>query len=219
MLLVSLVVGLALRGLWAGTTPLLVLAGLALFVAGLDAVEPLAQEVDHPSRRDAAPLERGAVHLAHIPVGVLVMLGVGALAAIAAGVPGPGRLPIDVDLVVVVPLALAGLAGALVSLIAGPPTMSEGWSLAPPEAQGIRLALRTVWPPALATLGAVPVLTARHALDSAGHPAEAARATTALVLVVFGLVCGWVRVRDQITEWWAAQMELSQAAGRRSTDG
>ena len=40
-----------------GTTPLLVLAGIAMFLAGLDGIEPLAQEVDHPSRRDASPLE------------------------------------------------------------------------------------------------------------------------------------------------------------------
>ena len=96
LLLLGAVAGLCLRGMWAGTTPLVVLAGLALFVAGLDTVEPLAQEVDHPSRRDASPLEPAAIHLRHIPVGVLGQLVVAAVAIGVAGLPGSGHVPIEV---------------------------------------------------------------------------------------------------------------------------
>ena len=52
LLLAAVVAGFALRGVWGGTTPLIVLAGLALWVAALDALEPMAQETDHPGRRD-----------------------------------------------------------------------------------------------------------------------------------------------------------------------
>ena len=63
----SIAAGFALRGVWAGTTPLVVAAGLALWVAALDAVEPLGQEVDHPGRTDGFPIERGRLHVGHLP--------------------------------------------------------------------------------------------------------------------------------------------------------
>ena len=149
LLLLGAIAGLCLRGMWAGTTPLIVLAGLALFVAGLDTVEPLAQEVDHPSRRDASPLEPAG----HPPpprarsacVGQLL---VAAVAIGVAGLPGSGHVPLEVALIGLVPLTLGGLAGALVSVLSEPPSSSGSWSLAPPEAQGMRLAFRTAWPPA-----------------------------------------------------------------------
>ena len=53
LVVLGAVAGLALVGVWQGTTPLVVVAGLALYVAGLDAVEPVAQEVDHPDRQDS----------------------------------------------------------------------------------------------------------------------------------------------------------------------
>ena len=55
LVLLGVVAGFAARGAWAGTSPLVVVSGLRLFIAGLDAVEPLAQEIDHPSRRDSVP--------------------------------------------------------------------------------------------------------------------------------------------------------------------
>ena len=75
MVLLAGAAGLALRGVWAGTTPLLVIAGVALYVAGLDAVEPLAQEIDHPTRSRSVPIERGEVYVRHLAVGVVVMVG------------------------------------------------------------------------------------------------------------------------------------------------
>ena len=71
LVLLGAVAGLSLRGAWSGTSPLIILAGLALFLAGLDAVEPLAQEIDHPTRRDSVPIERGDVELRHVPIGLV----------------------------------------------------------------------------------------------------------------------------------------------------
>jgi len=216
--LLGVVAGVALRGAWTGTTPLVLLAGVAMFIAGLDAVEPLAQEVDHPSRRDASPMPAAAIHLLHLPVGLLTMLlaaGVGG--AVAAG-PGPGRLPADLAALLVVPLAAGGLGGALVSVLAGPVTMSEGWSLAPPEAQGMRLAVRTAWPPAVAVIGAAPVVMARAAVAD-GHTALAgAQPLVVGALVLLALISGWVRVRDDIAAWWKAQMALAQPNRDRTND-
>jgi hypothetical protein len=211
LLLLGAVAGLCLRGMWAGTTPLVVLAGLALFVAGLDTVEPLAQEVDHPSRRDASPLEPAAIHLRHIPVGALGQLVVAAVAIGVAGLPGNGHVPLEVRLIGLVPLTLGGLAAALVSVLSAPPSTSGGWALAPPEAQGMRLAFRTAWPPAIATFGVVPILLARDAIEVGETGASGAAPTAMLVVALFIAVCGWVRVRDDVATWFQALKETSRA--------
>lgn len=218
LLLLGVVAGLALRGAWTGTTPLVVLAGLAMFLAGLDAVEPLAQEVDHPSRRDASPMPASQIHLLHIPIGVLGMLVAAGVAGVVAAAPGAGRLPSDLAVLLVLPLAMGGLGGALVSVLAGPVSMSEGWSLAPPEAQGMRLAFRTAWPPGIGVIGATPVLLARAAVDH-GRPALAGAQPMLMgVTVLFVLICGWVRVRDDVAAWWKAQMALAQPQRDRTAD-
>lgn len=218
LLLLGVVTGLALRGAWSGTTPLVVLAGLAMFLAGLDAVEPLAQEVDHPSRRDASPMPASQIHLLHIPVGALGMLIAAVVAGVVAGAPGVGRLPADLVVQLVPPLIMGGLGGALVSVLAGPVSMSEGWSLAPPEAQGMRLAFRTAWPPGIGVLGAAPVLLARSAFDQGRSAITGAQPMLLGVTVLFVLICGWVRVRDDMAEWWKAQMALAQPQRDRTAD-
>jgi hypothetical protein len=211
LVLLGAVAGLALRGVWGGTTPLVAIAGIALFVSALDTVESLAQEVDHPSRRDASPLEPGVIHLRHVPMGVVAQALVAAIAALVAAAPGGHALPPPVAAIVVVPLALGAVAGGIVSVLSGPASTSGSWSLAPPEAQGMRLAFRTAWPPALAVIGTLPVLAARAA-EEAGEPPTQATATAALgVAALFVLVCGWVRLRDEIGAWFSTQMEQSGA--------
>lgn len=213
LLLLGAVAGLCLRGTWSGTTPLFVLAGLAMFVAGLDTVEPLAQEVDHPSRRDSSPLEPGTIHLRHVPMGAVGQALVAAVAMAVAVLPGGGQVPTDVAVVALVPLALGGLGGALVSVLSAPPSVGGGWSLAPPEAQGMRLAFRTFWPPAIAVLGATPVLLARKAVEQGRTGASGAIPLVLVTGMVFALVCGWVRVRDDIGAWWSQQMEQANGKG------
>jgi hypothetical protein len=197
--------------MWSGTTPLIVLAGIALFIAALDTVEPLAQEVDHPSLRDASPLDPAGIHLRHIPSGVLGQLVAAGVAVAVASLPGNGHIPSSVALIGFVPLALGGLAGALVSVLAGPPTTSGGWALAPPEAQGMRLAFRTAWPPTIAVLGVLPLLLGRDAIEHGDPGASGAMPAAMLVIALFGGVCGWVRVRDDLATWFSKQMEQPNA--------
>ncbi|MSO86852.1 MAG: hypothetical protein EXQ71_04960 [Acidimicrobiia bacterium] len=211
LVLLAAVIGLCLRGIWSGTTPLVIVAGMALFIAGLDSVEPLAQEVDHPSRRDATPLEAGEIHLRHVPVAVLTQLAVAAIALAVAMVPGRAQLPLEAGAVAFVPLALGGLGGALVSVLASAPSVGGNWSLAPPEAQGMRLAFRTVWPPAIAILGVTPVFFAHRAQEQGLAPITGGVRIVPLVILVFGLICGWVRVRADIGTWWRSQMEMAHA--------
>src|SRR3982751_2818817 len=52
-------VRMAILGAVAGTPPLIVVAALALFVAALDAIEPLSQEADRPGLWAAMPERDG----------------------------------------------------------------------------------------------------------------------------------------------------------------
>jgi hypothetical protein len=210
LLLLGTVAGLAARAAWAGTTSLVVVSGLALFIASLDAVEALAQEIDHPSRRDSVPWDEGSIELRHVPVAVLTMLLVAIVGAVAGVLAGPSTSAIPIAAACVIPAALGGVAGAIVSVVAGAPSAGgDGWSLLPPEVAGMRLAFRTGWPPALAVIGALPVLAARAASRNAMPAPPAALAAGVGALVLFFLVCGWVRVRSRIHAWWRAQMELA----------
>ncbi|HET9543497.1 MAG TPA: hypothetical protein VFP02_10465, partial [Acidimicrobiales bacterium] len=51
----GVVAGICLRGVANGTIPLVIVAGLALYLAALDGVESMAQEADHPGRNEAIP--------------------------------------------------------------------------------------------------------------------------------------------------------------------
>ncbi|MGH9247315.1 MAG: hypothetical protein ACRD29_23995 [Acidimicrobiales bacterium] len=209
--LAAAVAALAMRGVWDGTTPLIVVAGLALYIAGLEAVEPLAQEIDHPSRRDAVPHRSGEIHLRHVPVVVAVLVPVGVLAAAIAVAFGPSAGAVGLAGVVLVPAVLGAAASGIVSTVKGAPDPFENQMLLPPEAAGPRLAFRTVLPPALAVGGLLPVLFARFAADG-GDPAAAAAATPAMfVVVVFSWVCAWVRVRDDLRRRLHEQMSAQAA--------
>jgi hypothetical protein len=223
LVLLGGVAGLALRGAWAGTSPLIILAGIALFLAGLDAVEPLAQEIDHPTRRDAVPVDRGVIELRHIAIAVVTMLLVCIVGFLAAVVAAPSSATVEIGLGCVVPAALGAVAGATVSVVAGAPSVSGGdtWSLMPPEVAGMRLVYRTAWPPALAVIGTVPILIARTAARNGTPAAPAAAAAGVAMILLFVLICGWVRLRDNIHEWWRVQMDAampSRASSDSSTD-
>ena len=209
------VAGVSLLGAWRGTTPLVVVAGLALHVAALDAIEPVAQEVDHPDRAESYAVERGALQLrlAAPPLALVVLVGVFGVAAAAAvagavSTSGTGALSAaEVGAVVLVPAALLGLGSALVSTVNGPPPLFSGPdSLMPPEMAGVKGILRALLPPALAVVGVLPVLAGRHPRPGEGTVAAVAL-TVPEVLVVAVLVGMWVLRKDRISAWWRAAME------------
>ncbi|HET9690927.1 MAG TPA: hypothetical protein VFP61_07220 [Acidimicrobiales bacterium] len=216
--------GAAGVGVWAGTTPLVLAVGACLYVAGLDAVEPLAQELDHPDRRDAAPVERGVLCLALLAPSVLLMVAVAAVGAAAAVVVvaatgGDVVLAAEVGAVVALPAAAAGVAGAAVSVLQGAPDPASALdTLLPPEGAGVRAIGRLVVPPGLAVLAALPLLVAHHPPPPATALSAAATATP---LPLLGAVAAgtWVRYRDAMRAWWTSAMEEAGAARRPTTPG
>ena len=217
--------GLALRGTWSGTTPLVVAAGLALWVAGLDAVEPLGQEVDHPSRTSSLPFDRGRLLLGHLPLIGLVSVLTGLVAGAVAAVPLGDPVPWGPALVAGACGGLLAAGGAVVSVIQGAPDAVDVLAMTTPEFAGSRTVIRTAWPPGLAVAGvALPTLGARAALRAVdGDPLRAALGFSIPVLVLAVMIGGWVRFHDAIHRFMADLMEqaspskaLERAAAERA---
>jgi hypothetical protein len=180
-------------------------AGFALFLAGLDAAEPLGQELDHPTRRDSVPHAAGWVQVRHLPVVLVVSLFVALVAAVVAVVVDPVDGAWPVALACVPAAGVGAAAGAVVNLVMGAPpparSTTSAWSLAPPEAAGIGVVYRAAWPPAIAVLGTSAALAARESGLGA-----ALFGGLALVAVAT-LVALWVRYRDDAHAWWSTQLE------------
>ena len=208
LLIVGVIAGFAARGVWDGTLPLIAVAGLALWVAGLDAIEPLAQETDHPTRAESFPCDIGELLVRHLVVPVIVMFGVSIVAGTVFVLAQPGLVSLRVAAIALIPMAVAGTAGAVVSALMGAPAASDEVSaMLPPEFAGMKNVIRAAWPPAIALLGAVPIIAA-YAAVNAGNPPWAAELAAALgAVLVSVLVAVWVRFREDIHDWWKASME------------
>jgi hypothetical protein len=192
------VTGAAMAGVWGGTTPLVLVAGLALFVAGLDTTEGLAQELDHPTRLRSLPRAEGRILSAHLAVPVLAMLGVAVLAAGVALVLRPDPLLGRVLLLWAGPAAALAVAGAAVSIAAEPTLDRSDEAVLAPEVAGPRLALRVGWPPAIAAFGGFPVFVARRVADTGVDPLPDVQTALVPVVVLAALVAGWLRFRHEL---------------------
>jgi hypothetical protein len=183
----GVVAGLAAGGAWKGTTPLIIVAGAALFVAALDALEPLAQEWDHPTRRDSFPLRPGRIVAASLLVPTLVLAAATA-AGVAVAVPILG-LPVAPMLWAIPAATAAAVAGGCASLILEPVSAAELMSRYPvPEAAGPVLVLRLGFAPGLAICGWLTLLAGRAAVGERFSPAAAVFQSGISVVLVSVLV-------------------------------
>jgi hypothetical protein len=98
---------------WSQAPILFALPGVLLFIAALDLVEPLAQESDHPTRRELLPLPTPLLirrHLAAPAVALGIVVALGAVAAAAIGSDPAMALGVGAVMLVGTPLALATAA-------------------------------------------------------------------------------------------------------------
>jgi hypothetical protein len=185
------IAGVAGAWAWRGTPALIAVAGAALLVAALDAVEGLAQEADHPVREGMVPLATGALVIRHLAVPAAVMMVVaGVSVAVAGGLSG-GALPavLAVGLVIAVPAALAAVSGAALSIELGPAVNPlEVGPLA-----NAKVFARSFGPVVLAVGGALPVLGARAAVDAGQSAVSGAVPSAVVVLGVATAVAAWLR--------------------------
>ena len=195
----GIVAGFAAAGAWEGTTPLVMVAGAALFVAALDTLEPLAQEMDHPSRRDSFPVAPGRLATAALAVptvALAVTSAIGVVIAVAVLGVSPGPM-----LIAVIPATAGAVAGGTASLVLEPVSAAELMSRYPvPEAAGPVLVARLGFAPGLAMSGWLPLLAGRAALNEGFSPGAAVfQSAVALVgisvLVVRALCAHFERKR------------------------
>ncbi len=181
--------GVAAAAAWEGTPVLVGLAGLALLVAGLDAVEGLAQDDDHPTMSDLLPHGSGWLALRHLAVPMVVILGVCVVGVGVGAALGPAGVAgvVGLGLLAAIPASVGAVVGAAISV-------SGGAAINPLEVGPLGSALavaRVVGPPLLAVIGVLPLAVARIAVD-AGQPALVAAAPVAVAAVLVSLAVGAV---------------------------
>ncbi len=200
--------GVALVGVWDGTTALIVPAGLALWLAGLDAVEPLAQDVDHPSMVDSLPRDAAVLRIRQMAVPFVVMIAVGLVGCAAALVFGHPRLVVEAGLPAVIPAALAAACAGAVSVVK--PSSSPGATeMLQPELAGLKQFGSAVRSPVLAMLGGLPVLIARHVHDVDTPVWKATLAGCAIPLAGSLIALIYLRMRERARAWWERQLSLA----------
>jgi hypothetical protein len=200
------IAGFAVLGVWRGAKPLIVVAGGALFVAALDAVEPLAQETDHPQTRSLIPLEDGRLNVRHLVVPFFVMLFVCAVGVLAILPFGDARFIFKLALAIVPSAALAAVCGAAISTVTEPPMMSAMQTVPGLELMGMQVVFLAAWPPAIAVIGLLPLFAALSAPGRALDPAAAAGAASIFTLTFSAFIVMWLLVRQQIRAWMSHTM-------------
>lgn len=192
------IAGLCAYGTWRGTTPLILVAGIALFIAALDAIEPLAQEVDHPDRLQGVPVQRGELYLRHLVVPVVVMVLTGLVGLGAAAILDPAPSVVAVGLITVVPVAIAAAAAAAFAVVLGAPKVGGSMTMSFPEAATIGLIFRQVFPPLLVALAVAPVIAAREAVQEHADPIGIAALATVPALLIAAAVIAFLRTRKSV---------------------
>jgi hypothetical protein len=200
MVILAGLAGVAAGAAARGTTPAYVACGLLLFVLGLDLVEPLSQEIDHPDRTAGLPRENGWIH-AHLVVGPaaaavpLAMVGAAACTFVAPG-SGPAAFALAV------PVVWCGVFGAVVNAVrdqfdpAG--TATKSYELVvPPEVSGFSDMTRMVWPVAVSSAG----MLAAFAVREAPNVGSVLRALVGLVLWLTA-ARWWLVHRSAIRRRW-----------------
>jgi hypothetical protein len=159
MLLLGAVAGFALGVAWNGAKAVFLIAALALYLAGYDAVEPLAQEVDHPSRWDDLPVDHGRLLLRHLPAAFVVMVVVCGVAGLTALTMVPAQVVWTELPRLIVPAALAAMTGAALSTVMGAPDMSKMMAGMGADIMGFVMFFRLIFPPALTVAALAPIFS------------------------------------------------------------
>jgi hypothetical protein len=194
------VAGFACLGAWNGVEPLLVVAGGALFVAALDAVEPLAQEVDHPQLSGSLPLAPGRLRVRHMILPVLVMMLVAMFGALVVLPFGDARSVLDVAAPLIPSAALAAVCGAAIS-VTGEPPFTVAMRSPSLEIMGMHMLFLIAWPPAIAVIGVLPLLGGIHAQEGGLDIAAGIAGWAVLGLILDTFIVMWLLVRENVKAW------------------
>lgn len=195
----TLLAGLCLTIAYNGTTVAIAGTGVALFIIGLELLEPLAQEVDQGDRTDTYPKPRGIVYLSLLVPSLVMSLPIAAIMAVVMGIAEPDMW--TTALIISLPAIVAGLGGAAINIVAGTPdqlSTTVQQNMMPSEVAGTVSLVKAIWPLALSTAGSLPVVVAHLAVKDGNGPEAAAFRVVIAVVLCLGLIIGWIRFRDDI---------------------
>lgn len=191
VLAIGLAAGAATAAAWSGITLLFVLPGLLLMVAALDLVEPLAQETDHPTRRELLPLAAAGLIHRHLVPSFAAMAALLTFATLAALALGSSASAVGVGVATLFPTALVLVCCAALSATNDP----YAYILNPQLGY-----LQSAAPIAIAVVAAgAPVLLAREAARHGGSATSAAISTEFILLLIGVAMAWWLgkRMTDQ----------------------
>ncbi len=200
----AVVAGLSFGLTWRGVTPAFLAGALALFVAAYEAAEPLAQEVDHPSRWLGTPEDSGMLLIKHLPAAFTVMVVECLVAAAVALILVPPDVVGSLALILVVPVAgAATVAGAAGTVVGTPGPMSDiqgGFSGMSGVGDGMggdivgyQAIARFVLPPAVVVAAVAPMLAA--GTDPAAPNTSAVSNLVSFSLLITLAAAAYVRTR------------------------
>ncbi|HTE61085.1 MAG TPA: hypothetical protein VK631_12100 [Solirubrobacteraceae bacterium] len=208
MAVLAAVAGLCTEFVLEGTTPLLIGIGIALYLLGLDAIEPMSQEIDHPDFADGMPNQRGWLLARHFaaPAIALVPFAVVGAAAIAVIEPAHALAALALAL----PVTWAGAAGSIVSVVRDAPNPvapSASAAAVPPEFAGFTSSLRFLVPIVVSSIASLTALAMRE--DPTAGTAVRMAVLDVLVLAALGV---WVLRRDEWSKAWRKLLEGGRKA-------
>ena len=216
ILVLAIVSGLCGAAVLNGTTAAVVGIGLATFILGLELSEPLAQEVDQGDRTDSYPMVRGRLYISLLASSIVLAVPVAAISALVMSLIEPDLWPTAT--IVAIPMVVAGMAGAAINIIGGAPdplSSSTQQNLMPPEVAGTASVIKSVWPLVVSTVGGLPLMAARDSSVKGRLPEAMALRVSIAVILLTGLVAGWLRHRDGIRLWFNNAAAESRAQKRR----
>ena len=195
-----------------GTTPLVLGVAAALYLLGLDAIEPMSQEIDHPDHADAVPHERGWLLVRHFaaPAAALVPFALIGAAVVAVVEPehALGALALCV------PMAWAGACGAVVSVVRDsfdPVSPSAATVAVPPEFAGFTSTLNMLIPLVASIVASLTPLAMRES-PTVGTAVR----MTVLNLLVVGVAGRWVVRREAWREMWRNLIDQGKTAQKKA---
>jgi hypothetical protein len=207
MAALAIIGGFAVEAVLRGTTPAVLVVGVALYLLGLDAIEPLSQEIDHPDVADGVPIQRGWVLLRHLVAPVVTLLPFALIGAATVAVAEPSAAAAAFALAL--PVTVAGACGSIVSVVrdAADP-LQASTSAVPPEFAGASSFVRVAVPIVVSTIPALTTVAMREYPE----PATAVRMAVLDVLVI-GATATWVRKGEE----WRGKMKSFADAGRKAS--
>ena len=197
MMLVAGTAGVAAGVTARGSTAAVIACGILVFVAGLDLIEPLSQEIDHPDRTFALPVASGWLHERLLVGPVVLAAPIALVGAATCTLVAPDAGPAAFALAI--PILWAGLTGAVLNTVRDdqdPSSRSDGL-VVPPEMAGFRDLMRTLLPVVASSLGVLSILAVRSQPDAG----MVLRCLGGLGLYIAG-VRWWVVHRTDLRHRW-----------------